>query len=100
MLNRMQSKNCGGSGNGQTLALSPFGLLTAGADAAVRVYQLSDQRELFALAGHRDVVQSLAVAPSGEVFASGSADGVVCVWSLACGTWIARFVASPVGGSN
>ena len=79
----------------QTLAVSAFGLLTAGADAAVRVYQLSDQREIFALRGHRDVVQALAVAPSGEVFASGSADGVVCVWSLACGTWVARFTASP-----
>ncbi len=80
----------------QTLAVNAFGLLTAGADAAVRVYQLSDQREIFTLRGHRDVVQSLTVAPSGEVFASGGADGVVCVWSLACGTWLARFVASPL----
>ncbi len=79
----------------QTLAVSAFGLLTASADAAVRVYQLSDQREIFALRGHRDVVQALAIAPSGETFASGSADGVVCVWSLACGTWVTRFVASP-----
>ena len=79
----------------QTLAVSAFGLLTASADAAVRVYQLSDRRELFTLRGHRDVVQALAVAPSGEVFASGGADGVVCVWSLACGTWVSRFVASP-----
>ena len=62
----------------------------------MRVYQLSDRRELFTLRGHRDVVQALAVAPSGEVFASGSADGVVCMWSLACGTWVARFVASPM----
>ena len=38
-------------------------------------------------------MQALAVAPSGEVFASGSADGTVCVWSLACGTWLQRFVA-------
>ena len=84
-------------GDVQTLATGPFGLLTAGADAAVRVYQLGDQSETFTLRGHRDVVQALAVAPSGEVFASGSADGTVCVWSLACGTWVARFVASPVG---
>ena len=77
------------------LAASPWGLLTASADAAVRVYQYSKQREIFTLLGHRDVVQSLAFAPSGEVFASGSADGVVCVWSLACGTWVARFTASP-----
>ena len=80
----------------QTLAVSALGLLTAGADAAVRVYQPGDRRELFTLSGHRDVVQALAVAPSGEVFASGGADGVVCVWSLACGTWVARFVASPL----
>ena len=80
----------------QTIAASPFGLLTGSSDAAVRVYQFSNQREIFTLRGHRDVVQSLAVAPSGEVFASGGADGVVCVWSLACGTWVARFVASPM----
>ena len=80
----------------QTIAASPFGLLTGSADAAVRVYQYGGQHEIFTLRGHRDVVQSLAVAPSGEVFASGSADGVVCVWSLACGTWVARFVASPL----
>ena len=79
----------------QTIAVSAFGLLTAGADFTVRVYQLGDQREVFALRGHRDVVQALAVAPSGGGFASGGADGVVCVWSLACGTWVARFVASP-----
>ena len=79
----------------QTIAASPSGLLTGSADAAVRVYQYSGQREIFTLRGHRDVLQSLAVAPSGEVFASGSADGVVCVWSLACGTWLTRFVASP-----
>ncbi len=80
----------------QTIAASPFGLLTGSADAAVRVYQFSGQREIFTLRGHCDVVQSLAVAPSGNTFASGSADGVVCVWSLACGTWVARFVASPM----
>ena len=80
----------------QTIAASPFGLVTGSADAVVRVYQFSDQRKIFTLLGHREVVQSLAVAPSGEVFASGSADGVVCVWSLACGTWVRRFVASPM----
>ncbi|MEO7319159.1 MAG: hypothetical protein ABIZ56_09240, partial [Chthoniobacteraceae bacterium] len=79
----------------QAMVASPWGLLTGGADAAVRVYGFGDQREILTLRGHRDVVQSLAVAPSGEVFASGSADGVVCVWSVACGTWVARFVASP-----
>jgi len=78
------------------IARSPLGLLSAGADHRVRVHSPGDRREMFALVGHDDVVQTLAVAPSGELFASGSADGTVCVWSLACGTWVQRFVASPL----
>jgi WD40 repeat protein len=78
------------------IANSPLGLLSAGADHRVRVYQLGDRREMFTLFGHDDVVQALAVAPNGETFASGGADGVVCIWSLACGTWTQRFIASPM----
>jgi WD40 repeat protein len=47
------------------------------------------------MAGHQDVIQSLAVSPNQELIASGSADGTVCVWSAACGTWVQRFTASP-----
>ncbi len=79
----------------QEMAAGSFGLLTAGADGRVRVYQRGDRSERFCLRGHDDVVQALAVGPSGERFASGSADGVVCVWSLACGTWVQRFTAQP-----
>jgi hypothetical protein len=71
------------------------GFATAGADRLVRLHQTSDQRQLLALAGHGDVVQSLAVAPGEGLIASGSADGTVCVWSPACETWLRRFVASP-----
>jgi WD40 repeat protein len=70
-------------------------LVTAGADRLVRIHQTSDQRLLVALAGHGDVIQSLAVAPGQELFATGSADGAVCVWSPACETWLRRFVARP-----
>ena len=79
----------------QALAATSTAIFTAGADGIVRVHQRSDRRELFALTGHGDVVQSIALAPSGGVFASGAADGTVCVWSLACGTWVQRFIASP-----
>ena len=79
----------------QALAATSTAIFTAGADGIVRVHQRSDRRELFALAGHGDVVQSLALAPSGTLLASGAADGTVCVWSLACGTWLQRFTASP-----
>jgi WD40 repeat protein len=83
------------TGEMNQIASSPLGVLSAGADHRVRVHQPGDRREIFALFGHDDVVQALAVAPSGETFASGSADGTVCIWSLACGTWVQRFVASP-----
>lgn len=78
----------------QTLALSPAGLVTGGADGSVRVHQVSDHQQLFTLAGHRDCIDALAVSRSGTL-ASGSHDGVVCVWDLACGTWTQRFTPSP-----
>jgi dipeptidyl aminopeptidase/acylaminoacyl peptidase len=78
------------------LAMLRAGLLTApAAGRVVRVHQLSDRQTLFTLFGHRDAVASFAVAPDGGTFASGSFDGEVCVWNLACGTWTQRFVASP-----
>ncbi len=71
------------------------GLVTTGADRLVRIFQVSDRQQLFAMAGHQDVVQALAVSPNQEFIASGSADGTVCVWSVACGNWVQRFTASP-----
>ena len=79
----------------QQIAVTPFGLMTAALDKLVRVHQLNDRQQLFALRGHHDVVQALAISPKGDLIASGSADGTVCVWSLACGTWTQRFVATP-----
>ncbi len=77
------------------LAAIRGGLVSAGADRLLRIHQASDQRQRLALAGHGDVVQALAVSPSQEFIASGSADGTVCVWSPACETWLRRFTASP-----
>ena len=82
-------------GEALVLAANRHGVVTGGPDRLVHVHQFSDRRELFALAGHAEVVQALALTPAGEILASGSADGTVCVWSTACGTWVRRFVASP-----
>jgi mono/diheme cytochrome c family protein len=79
----------------EQIAATKAGLFTAGADMLVRVHQVTDRRQLFALAGHGDVVQSLAVSRDGSTVASGAADGTVCIWNLACGTWAQRFIASP-----
>ena len=79
----------------QALLPTPFGLLTGSTDRLVRLSQFSDRRTLMTFRGHRDCVESLAVAPEGRVFASGAHDGEVCVWNHACETWVRRFVTSP-----
>ena len=83
-------------GRPERLAWVWGGLATAGGDGLVRVYQLHDQQVLFTLYGQPDAISALAVGPSSDQFATGSYDGTVCVWSLACGTWIRRFIASPL----
>ena len=70
-------------------------LATGATDGLVRITQLSDAQALFTLHGHRDAVTSLAVGRSPDTFATGSHDGTVCIWNLACGTWVQRFIASP-----
>ena len=91
---RKQGESLVVEGEVQQLQVTPAGLMTAALDDWLRVHQWSDRRELYALRGHADTVQALAISRNGTI-ASGSADGVVCVWSLACGTWTHRFIASP-----
>ena len=79
----------------QVLLPADFGLLTGSIDRLVRLSQFSDRRTTMTFHGHRDCVESLAIAPGGSVFASGAHDGEVCVWNLACETWVRRFVTSP-----
>ena len=79
----------------QTLLPTSFGLLTGSTDRLVRLSQIGDHRTPMIFRGHRDCVESLAVAPGARVFASGAHDGEVCVWNLACETWVRRFVTNP-----
>jgi len=64
-------------------------------DRAVRIVQMSDRQLLFTLRGHRDTIQSLAIHPSTGAIATGAANGEICLWNLACGTWSQRFMAVP-----
>ena len=79
----------------QAFAMAGDHIIAATSDNIVHVIQTSDRLPLFALYGQRDVIGAIALSRSGEVFATGGEDGEVCVWSLACGTWIRRFIASP-----
>lgn len=66
-------------------------------DRSVRVVQLSDQQPFMTLTGHRDSILSIAVSPAsnGNYFATGAANGEVCVWNLGCETYTERFLAAP-----
>jgi hypothetical protein len=79
----------------QAMAVGSDRVIAATVDHLIHVIQMSDHQELFTLFGQRDVIGAVALSRSGEVFATGGEDGEVCVWSLACGTWIRRFIASP-----
>ena len=79
----------------QVLLATDFGLLTGATNGLVRLSQFSDRRTQMIFHGHGDCVEALAVAPGARVFASGAHDGEVCVWNLACETWVRRFVTSP-----
>jgi WD40 repeat protein len=77
------------------LATGSFGVVTGAEDSEVRVLAPGDLQTTATLPGHDDAVQSIAIAPAGDVFATGSHSGEVCVWKPGGGKWEVRFVASP-----
>jgi mono/diheme cytochrome c family protein len=76
-------------------ANGPLLYTTSLADDKIQVSQLSDRAPLFTLHGHRASVQSIAFPRGAQAAASGSYDGEVILWDLACGTWTQRFFAVP-----
>ncbi len=80
----------------QVLATNGDELITGSADGLVRVTQATDAQTIFTLRGHQDCVQSIAFHPDRKTFATGAASGEICVWDLACGTYVQRFIASPM----
>jgi WD40 repeat protein len=55
---------------------------------------------LFTLFGHCDLVEAIAISPLGGLFATGSHDGEVVLWETVCGTWVQRFIASPIAATR
>jgi sugar lactone lactonase YvrE len=71
----------------ECLAYSPDGerLALGGYDGEVRLWQVSDGRELSRIRGHTASIRSIAFHPDGRVLASGSQDGTVKLWDPSTG---------------
>jgi eukaryotic-like serine/threonine-protein kinase len=65
-------------------ALSNDGTLLAagGEDNTIIVWDVSSQRMMHQLAGHSDVIETLAFSPDNNRLASGSADRTIRVWEM------------------
>jgi WD40 repeat protein len=79
----------------QVILPADFGLLAGTTDRLVRLLQYNDRKRLLTFFGHRDTVDSLALAPDRRTFASGDHGGEVCVWNIGCEAPIRRFTAKP-----
>src|SRR5688572_2218974 len=76
-----------GDGSAEVLAVaySPDRetLATAGADKAVRLWEVGSGKLLATLEGHSDAVAGLAFAPGGKTLASASYDRTIKLWDVA-----------------
>jgi elongator complex protein 2 len=65
---------------------SPGTLLTGSVDKTVRIWKKDSELEHYScirtLSDHQSSINCIAVSPSGNIFASGSADATVKIWSL------------------
>ncbi|MCS6849571.1 MAG: hypothetical protein NZ700_00200 [Gemmataceae bacterium] len=70
-------------------------LVTAGADKAVKIWDLEKGALQKTLTGHTDQVFAVAISPDGDKLATGSYNGEVKVWKVSDGSVLASFNASP-----
>jgi WD40 repeat protein len=69
------------SADGQVLA-------SAGADGAIRIWDVPTGQERAHLQGHTEPVWGITFSPDGKTLAAGSRDGTVKLWEVA--TWLVR----------
>jgi WD40 repeat protein len=60
-------------------------LATAGADRAIRLWELPSGKPLHVLEGHTELVYSIDFTPDGKRLASGSTDPTVRIWDFETG---------------
>ncbi len=69
-------------------------ILTSNGDGQIKVWDVHSGEVLHRFTGHKSSVQTLALSPDGDFFASGSEDGAVKVWDLG------SFVADDASGQG
>jgi WD40 repeat protein len=81
------------------VAVSPDGKLLAAAGKGTSPYfrarlcEAATGKELAVLAGHKDMITSVALSPDGGTLATGSRDGTIKLWENA--DWLDKHAVSP-----
>ena len=78
----------GASGRGiHPLAFSPDGRLLAGAagESAVKLWNVTDGREVRTVGAHSDLIRTLAISPNGVFLASAGYDSMTKIWEVQTG---------------
>jgi WD40 repeat protein len=69
-------------------------LISAGADRAIRFWEVSTGKQVRQLTGHAGIIYSLTLSPDGKVLASAGDDETIRLWDAASGKEIHRIPAA------